>query len=86
MLPPKAILHAVCSTLTNLQDNGAKFRFFITNLFSFDSTSYILAQNYVIAYVIAALRSTKFVDPPPSASNHILYDQHFDDLKTVLAY
>ena len=38
----QAILHAGCSTLTNLQDNGAKFRFFITNLkFSFDSPSYL---------------------------------------------
>ena len=38
----QAILHAVCSTLINLQDNGAKFHFFITNLrFSFDSPSYL---------------------------------------------
>ena len=47
-------------------------------------TTYILAQNDVISYVIAALGSADFVDPPPTASNLILYDQLFDELKTVL--
>ncbi len=34
-------------TLTNLQDNGAKFRFFVTNIrFSFDSPSYTFKRSY----------------------------------------
>jgi hypothetical protein len=47
---------------------------------------YILAQNNVIAYVIAALGWTEFVDPLPTSSNHILYDRLFDELKIALAY
>jgi hypothetical protein len=47
-------------------------------------TKYILAQNDVIQYTVAALGSTQFVDPPPIATNHILFDQLFDELKTVL--
>jgi hypothetical protein len=47
-------------------------------------TKYILAQNHVIQYTVAALRSTEFVDPPPTATNLILFDQIFDELKTVL--
>jgi hypothetical protein len=48
-------------------------------------TKYSLAQNDVIAYVIAALESTEFVDPPPTTSNQI-YDHLFDEFKTVFAY
>ena len=47
---------------------------------------YILVQNNVIAYVIAALGWTEFVDPLPTSSNHILYDRLFDELKIALAY
>jgi hypothetical protein len=45
---------------------------------------YILAQNDVVQYTVTALGSTQFVDPPPMASNLILFDQLFDELKTVL--
>jgi hypothetical protein len=45
---------------------------------------YILAENDVMAYVIAALGSTEFVDCPPTANNLILYDQFFNEHKTVL--
>ena len=45
----QAILQAVWSTLTNLQDNGAKFLFFITNLrFSFDSPLYYITVHTIV--------------------------------------
>ena len=47
-------------------------------------TRYILPQNDVMAYVIAALGSTEFVDLPLTANNIILHDQLFEELKTVL--
>ena len=47
-------------------------------------TKYILAQNYVMAYAVAALGSIEFVEPPPTATILILYDQMFDELKTLL--
>jgi hypothetical protein len=37
-------------------------------------TKCIVAQNDVMAYVIAALDSTEFVESPPNDSNLILYD------------
>ena len=47
-------------------------------------TKYILAQNDVMAYAVAALGSIEFVELPPTATNLILYDQLFDELKTLL--
>jgi hypothetical protein len=47
-------------------------------------TKYILAQIDVIQYTVAALGSTQFVDPPPTATTLILFNQLFDILKTVL--
>ena len=47
-------------------------------------TKYILAQNDVMAYAVAALGWIEFVEPPPTATNLILYDQLFDELKTLL--
>jgi hypothetical protein len=47
-------------------------------------TKYILSQNDVVQCTVAALGSTKFVDPHPTATNLILFDQLFDKLKSVL--
>jgi hypothetical protein len=46
-------------------------------------TKYILAQNDVVQYTVAALGSTEFVEPQPTATNLILFDQLFDELKSV---
>jgi hypothetical protein len=37
-----------------------------------------------MAYVVAALGSTKFVEPSPIGINTIPYDELFDELKTPL--
>ena len=50
----------------------------------YQQTKYILLQNDVMAYAFAALGSIEFVEPPPTATNLILYDQLFDELKTLL--
>ena len=47
-------------------------------------TKYILAQNDVMASAVATLGLTEFVEPPPTATYLILYDQSFDKLKTLL--
>ena len=47
-------------------------------------TKYTLARNDVMAYAVAALGSIEFVEPPPTATSLILYDQLFDELKTLL--
>ena len=36
-----------------------------------------------MAYAVAALGSNEFVEPLPTATNLILYDQLFDELKTL---
>jgi hypothetical protein len=47
-------------------------------------TKYILAQNDVIQYTVAALGSNQFVDPSPTATNFILFDQLFYEMKTLM--
>jgi hypothetical protein len=47
-------------------------------------TKYILAQNDVVQYTVAALGSAEFVETQPTATNLILFDQLFDELKSVL--
>jgi hypothetical protein len=42
---------------------------------------YILAQNDDIQYIVAALGSTEFVHPLPTATNLTLFDQLFDELR-----
>jgi hypothetical protein len=37
-------------------------------------TMYILAQNDVVQYTVAALGSTEFVEPTPNATNLMLFD------------
>ena len=44
-------------------------------------TQYILAQNYVMAFAIAALGSLEFVEPPRTATSQIPYGQLFDEHK-----
>jgi hypothetical protein len=59
---------------------------YLMNMFHFvrdQLTKNILAHNDVMAFVIAALGWTEFVDAPPTASNLILCGQLFDELKTV---
>ena len=41
-------------------------------------TQYILAQNDVMAFAIAALGSIEFVEPPHTATSLIPYGQMFD--------
>jgi hypothetical protein len=47
-------------------------------------TKYILAQNDVVQFTVAALGSTEFVESYPTATNLVLFNQHFDELKPVL--
>jgi len=45
---------------------------------------YTEAMPDVTNYVFATLNSTSSVDPPANASNHILYYQLYEELKTLL--
>jgi hypothetical protein len=45
---------------------------------------YILAQHDVVQHTVAALGFTDYVDPHRNASNLILFDQPFEELKIVL--
>jgi hypothetical protein len=47
-------------------------------------TNYILARYDVRAYALAALGSSEFLEPNPTATGLIPYDQLFDELKTPL--
>jgi hypothetical protein len=47
-------------------------------------TKYILAQNDFVQYTVAALGTTEFFESHPTATNLIIFDQLFDELKTVL--
>ena len=47
-------------------------------------TQYILAQNDVMAFAIAALGSIEFIEPPHTTISLIPYCQLFDELKTKL--
>jgi hypothetical protein len=38
----------------------------------------------VLSYVTAALSSTAYIEPAPSASKHIVYPQLYEELKTIL--
>ena len=46
--------------------------------------SYIAALPDVMTYVISALSSTTYVEPPANASNLILYPRLFEELKTIM--
>ena len=61
-----------------------RYRMNMLNIVQDHQTKYILAQNDVMAYAVAALGWIEFVEPPPTATNLILYDQLFDELKTLL--
>ena len=45
---------------------------------------YTLPLPDVLAFVTVALTSDNYVEPAPNASEHIVYSQHFDELKTTL--
>ena len=47
-------------------------------------TKYILAQKGCHGLCRCCVGTIEFVEPPPTASNLILYDQMFDKLKTLL--
>jgi hypothetical protein len=47
-------------------------------------TRYILARDDDMAYAIAALDSREFVEPQSAVCGLILYDQLFDEIKTLL--
>jgi len=47
-------------------------------------TKYILALPDVMSYATDALSLIEYVMPSPKASNFILYDRLFEELKTVL--
>ena len=38
----------------------------------------------VMKYVLSALSSTTYIDPPPNANKNILYYQLFEELKTIM--
>jgi CMP-N-acetylneuraminic acid synthetase len=47
-------------------------------------TNYIHAQNNVVQYTVAALGHTEFAEPYPTATNLVLFDQLFDEMKSVM--
>jgi len=46
--------------------------------------SYIAALPDVMTYVTSALTSSTYIEPPPTASKQILYEQLFEELKTIM--
>ena len=46
--------------------------------------AYIVSLTDVLSYVTKALTSSDYVETAPKASKHILYSQHFEELKTIL--
>jgi len=45
---------------------------------------YTEAMSDVINYVLTALGSTSYVEPPANASENILYFQLFEEIKTIM--
>ena len=75
-----------CTATRNFSFKLADLRYMM-NMLHFvhvQRTQYTLAQNDVLAFAIAALRSIEFVGPPHTATSHIPYRQLFDELETVL--
>jgi hypothetical protein len=54
------------------------------HLVQVQQTRYIIARDDIMAYAIAALRSSEFVEPQSPVCRLILYDQLFDEIKTLL--
>jgi hypothetical protein len=46
--------------------------------------SYTNALPDVMSYVTAALSSSAYIEPSPTASKHIVYPQLYEELKTIL--
>jgi len=46
--------------------------------------AYILTLPDILAYTATAYTSVNFIETPPNASKHILYQQLFEELKTIL--
>jgi hypothetical protein len=68
----------------NLKLNELQNLFSLAPFIADQQTKYILAQNDVVQCTVAALGSTEFVEPHPTSTNLILFDQLFDELKSVL--
>ena len=45
---------------------------------------YTEAMSDVINYVLTAIGSTSYVEPPTNASSNILYFQLFEEIKTIM--
>jgi hypothetical protein len=50
----------------------------LSPLIADQQTKYILAQNDVLQYTVAAQGSTEYVEPHPTATNFLLFDRLFD--------
>jgi hypothetical protein len=46
--------------------------------------AYTNALPDVLSYVAAALSSSAYIEPEPTASKHIVYPQLYEELKTIL--
>jgi hypothetical protein len=71
-------------TFINFKLNELQNRISMSPFITDQQAKFILAQHDVVQYTVAALESTEFVDPLSNATNLILFDQLFDELKTVL--
>ena len=56
----------------------------VLRMVQFQQAQYILAQTDVTAFVIAALGSIDFVEPPHTTAGLIPYGQLFNELKVQL--
>jgi hypothetical protein len=47
---------------------------------------YMSALSDVVSYVTTAQSSSNYIDPPPNASNHVLYPQLFEEFKAFFLF
>ena len=66
-------------TLAELRHLSAMFHVVQKQLDAYNN-----AMADVLTYATAALSSTAYVEPAPSASRHVAYPQLFQELKTIL--
>jgi predicted nucleotidyltransferase len=71
-------------TFINFRFNELRHLMNVSHFLADQQANYILIQNNVIQYTVTMLGSTECVDTPPKSNNLIIFDQLFDELKTVL--
>jgi hypothetical protein len=70
--------------LINFKLNALQNLLSLSPFIADQQTKYILSQNDVVQYTIAALWSTEFDEPHPTVTNLVLFDQLFDEMNSEL--